>query len=604
MSSQKFNDQVEPNENSQLLHSTTGNGHLQNPPTYTQIPQLNEDDNQDDLNRSYHEEDINENEHLLPSQRCYNIRNNRELLDPDDPAVSPLNIKSVRVLRFTLYIMLTLTYIWGILLFINCFVSIPLIIKLRTSGFLEFDLTVVSFISLLIALLFFSLPTRVECVLGYFITALYFLQFILMWTIPHLRHTYSIVGIVTTGWTCFSFLVALVITPVVVRWGKEYEEVRLTGRRENRRTVTEWFKISISFFLLILLVIIPSVLFFFGFMLEVYDTTRLITGTGEARVGSFIPVTTTGHHTYQVYIECTPTHKRLNPPLPDNRDPPIVLIEADDRVSAQAIYEGWVEELYNINKVAKVCFWNRPGRAFSDVAPSPFSLSESASALTTSLETVLQKENNADANDLPFQNHSLAIVAHGLGGLYARVFASQHLSSIHSIFLIDTVHEEIVRRTIGPIRRGFGLWVRGVLSPLALERQASWILHGKGPKYRYLSGLTKVGRNGLAFNTHSNEIKASLQEQIGALSGITQTEVEESNAILQGSNIPLGVVVSAQSIRKDKEWSGLQRRLSKLTANNVAWEIYDGPHEIWAARKAKEQLQDLYSHIVREKRTA
>jgi pimeloyl-ACP methyl ester carboxylesterase len=601
MSAQKSDWPTEPNENAPLLNNTTDNDNLESQETYTPIPQYQEDDDQEER---YYEERIEENEHLLPSQRRLVNRRPGRLLDPDDPAVSPLNLKSVRTLRLTLYIMLVLTFIWAILLFINCFVSIPFIIRLRTSGFLELDMTVVSFISLLIALLFFNLPTRVERVMGYSITTLYFIQFILMWTIPHLRHTYSIVGIVTTGWTWFSFLVALVITPIVVQWGKEHEEVRLTGRRENRRTVTEWLKISLSFLLLNLFVIIPSILFFCGFMLDVYDTTRLITRTGDATVGSFVPVTTTGHHRYDVYIECTPTHKRLNPPLPDNRDPPIVLIEADDRVSAQAIYEGWVEELYNINKVAKVCFWNRPGRGFSDVAPSPFSLSESASALTTALETVLQEENNEDATNVPFQNHSLAIVAHGFGGLYARVFAAQYISSIHSIFLIDTVHEEILRRTIGPIARGFGLWVRGVTSPFALKRQLSWIIHGKGPRFRYLSGLSKVGKGGLAFDTHSSELKASLQEQIGALSGITQNEVEESNAILQGSNIPLGVVASAQSIRNDKEWSGLQKRLGKLTANNVAWEIYDGPHEIWAARKAKEQLQELYSHIVREKRAA
>ena len=600
MSPRKSDGLTEPSENEPLLNNRTENDNLENQETYTPIPRYQGEDDQED---NIHEERIEEHEHLLPSQRHFARRRQGELLDPDDPAVSPLNLKSVRILRLTLCLMSVLTYIWAILLFINCFVSIPVIIQLRTSGFLELDMTVVSFISLLIALLFFSLPTNVERVMGYTITSLFFIQFILMWTIPHLRHSYSIVGIVTTGWTWFSCLVALVITPIVVQWGKEHEEVRLTGRRENRRTVTEWFKISLSFLLLTLLVIIPSILFFCGFMLDVYDTTRLITRTGDATVGSFVPVTTTGHHRYDVYIECTPTHKRLNPPLPDNRDPPIVLIEADDRVSAQALYEGWVEELYNVNKVAKVCFWNRPGRGFSDVAPSPFSLSESASALTTALDTDLQVEHNEALNDIPFQNHSLAIVAHGLGGLYARVFAAQHISSIHSIFLIDTLHEELLRYKVGPISRGFGLWLRGVTSPFALKRQLSWILHGKGPRYRYLSGLSKVGKGSLAFDTHSSELKASLQEQVGALSGITQNEVEESNAILQGSNIPLGVVASAQSIRKDKEWAGLQKRLSKLTANSVAWEIYDGPHEIWAARQAKEQLQDLYSHIVREKRT-
>lgn len=62
----------------------------------------------------------------------------RRLLDPDDPAVSPLNLKVVQSMRLGLTILLAFTYVWAIILFVNCFVSVPLI-KLRTSGFLELE---------------------------------------------------------------------------------------------------------------------------------------------------------------------------------------------------------------------------------------------------------------------------------------------------------------------------------------------------------------------------------------------------------------------------------------------------------------------------------
>lgn len=446
-----------------------------------------------------------------------------------------------------------------------------------------------------------------------------------MWTIPYMRHSYGFIGIFITGWTLVCLVLSLIVSPQVVKWGKSHEEIRLTGRRETRRTISEWFKISFSFLLLVVFVVIPGVLFFLGFMLEVYDTTRLLHNTGAATAGTFVTVPSRPgkfSHEYSVFIECTPTHKNLNPPLPPDQEAPIVLIEADDSVSAQVFYEGWVEELYNINKISKVCFWNRPGRGFSDVAPSPFSLEDSADALTAALEDILARENpissSIDGEDekssLPFQNHSLALVSHGLGGLYSRAFASRHMSSIHSILLVDTLHEDILRQTIGPIAHGFMLWLDGVLSPLALERQISWLVHGRGPSYRYLSGMSGIGRSsgssirgshgGLAYNTNPKEIKASLQDQMAALSGAMRNEVQDSNELLQGSNIPVAVVASAQSIRKNRDWSSLQRKLAKLTANNVAFEIYDGPHEIWTARKAKEQLQDLYTHILREKRTS
>lgn len=467
-------------------------------------------------------------------------------------------------------------------------------------------------VTLFLSLLFFTNPSRIERIFGYIVTTCLLVQFILMWSLARMRHSYGFVGIFITGWTLVCLTLGLVVSPKLVKWGKDHEEVRLTGRRETRRTLSEWVKISTSFILVLVLVIIPGVLMFLGFMLDVYDVTCLFRKTGAATPGTLVSVpSSVGHfaHNYEVYIECTPKHRRLVPPLPDDQQAPIVVIEADDRVAAQVLYAGWVEELYNINKISRVCIWNRPGRGFSDNAPSPFTLGDASDALTHALNAVLDAENPgfvASAEDPPFQNNSLALVAHGLGGVYSRVFASRHMSSIHSILLVDTIHEDVLRRSIGTIARGFGLWLEGMVSPLALRRQMSWLLHGRGPSFRYLSAInagTAARNGGFAYNTRPGEIKASLQDQLVTLSGSMQNEVADSNSILQGSNIPVAVVASAQSIRKDKEWSGLQRRLAQLTANNVAFEVFDGPHEIWTARKAKEQLQDLYTHILREKKT-
>lgn len=60
------------------------------------------------------------------------------LLDPDDPAVTPLNLKQVRIMRLVLCFMLFLNLILTIVIFINCFVSVPYM-KLRSSGFLELE---------------------------------------------------------------------------------------------------------------------------------------------------------------------------------------------------------------------------------------------------------------------------------------------------------------------------------------------------------------------------------------------------------------------------------------------------------------------------------
>lgn len=448
-----------------------------------------------------------------------------------------------------------------------------------------------------------------ERILGHIVNVCLLAQFILMWSLHNMRTTYGSIGIFITGWALLCLSLSLIVSPLVVSWGKAHEEVRLTGRRETRRTIKEWFKVSLSFTLLLILVVIPGLLIFLGFLLDVYDTSQLMSSSGAASAGTFVSVPSSPGNSYSVFIECTPMNRKLIPPLPDDQEAPIVLIEADDRVSAQSLYEGWVEELFHIKKVSRVCFWNRPGRGFSDNAPSPFSLRANSEALTVALNSILDREKAPlsfiEREAPPFQNQSLALIAHGIGGLYARHFAARHISSIHSIMLVDTLHEDILRRTIGPIKRGFGLWLEGMLSPLAIERQLSWIVHGYGPSDRYLSSANIASQQTsghLAFNTKSSEIKASLQEQIAAVSGSIQRDIKLSNDILQHSNIPVAVAVSAQSVRKDREWSFLQRKLAKITANVLAFDVYDGPHEIWTARKAKEQLQDVYTLLLREKK--
>lgn len=549
--------------------------------------------------------------------RYYSASERTPLLDPDDAAVSPFNLRGVRLLRLVLWTMVLINCLWALLLFLNCFVSVPFI-PVRSSGFLELDLAVLSLVVLLLELLFFTTPSDVELYMGYFVTGCFVLQLILAVTIPHARHFYGIVGIFTIFWTVASLGLTLVMTPYTVKWGQDYEEERLTGRVETRRTLGEWFKVSISLILLLALVVVPALLFFFGFLLEIYDTARLFHGEGAATKGLFVPIRYEGHSKYSVYIECTPeNHYVEDGGISKSVERPIVLIEADDRVSAQVFYKGWLEELYEANKVSQVCLWNRPGRGFSDVASSPFSLDASTHALTTALTAALKHNGTVSSSQEietshahPFQNRTLALVSHGLGGLYSRAFAARHLNSTQSLLLIDTVHEEILRKSYGRPSRGFKFWLKGVLSPLSVRRQLSWLLHFKGPEDRYLgssrggsgsAGITG-GRAGLAFSTNPTEIKASLQEQISAFNGDTRSQLSDSSYLLSDSKIPLAVVSSAQSIRSNKEWSALQRKLTKVTRNNVAWEILDGPHEIWADEKAKYQLQKLFLNILQETR--
>lgn len=536
--------------------------------------------------------------------RYYSANERTPLLRSDTTSLQRVNLQSVRALKIALWVLVALTSLWVLLLLINCFTSISFMPS-RSSGFLEFDLALLSLISLLLSLLVFPVFSELEQVLGYAVVACLALQLVMVLALPHIRHFYSPVGLFSFFWAFLVMGMCLVVYPRAVKKEQDYVEERLTGRQEDRRTFMEWVKVSLSMILLLIVILLPVLLFFCGLLLDIYDTARLYHGDGAAAKGIFVPISYSDTRDYSVFIECTNDHDTTI----DN-SAPIVLLEADDTTSAQILYSGWLEELYETNKVSKVCLWNRPGRAFSDVAPSPFSLSEASDALTIALERAISQSSASSTTDpdAPFQNRTLALVSHGLGGLYSRYFASRHIHSVQSIFLIDTLQEESLHDSIGLLSRGFKLWLNGLTTPLAIRRQLSWLVHHKGPESRFLSGgrmgsdstVLKDGR--LASSTNPAEIKASLQEQISAFNGQTWTKIQEANIILEESKIPLAVVSSAQTIRKHKEWSALQRKLTKVTSNNVAWEILDGPHEVWADEKAKYQLQTLFLNILEEKR--
>lgn len=544
--------------------------------------------------------------------RYYNTSTEQTpLLNPDDPAVSPLNLLKVWNFRVFLWFFVGFGCFWATILFVNGFVTIPFIFT-KTSGFLELSLNIVAILSLLLSIFNFSVPSKAQLNIGYFLAGQLSFQLLLTLLIPSFRRYYNVIGITTMVFTLISVVLSLVLAPIIVNRGKGHEEMRLTGRVETRWTLGEWLKASSTVTFVIFLVAIPFILIFLNFLLDVYDTARLFHGAGEGTKGIFVPIQSTGYtaHTsnylsYSVYVQCTPENEHVS-----DKNQPVVVIESDDRVSAQAFYKGWLEELYADNKVSRVCLWNRPGRGFSDVAPSPFNINDATNALTVALTAALLPENATNDNNLItdssifFQNKTLALISHGLGSIYSRAFAARHFSQIQSLTMIDPIHEKLLSQYLGRPSRGFFIWLRGLLSPLSITRQLSWILHQKSPQERYL-GITKsvsdFKQYELPFKTRSSELKASLQEQILALNGGMVSQLEHTSDVLGESNIPLAIITSLQSSKSRYHWNEYQRELTKITNNNVAWEILDGPHSVWISEKARFELQKLFLNVIKEK---
>jgi hypothetical protein len=130
----------------------------------------------------------------------------------------------------------------------------------------------------------------------------------------------------------------------------------------------------------------------------------------------------------------------------------------------------------------------------------------------------------------------------GIGSLYSRVFSSRHGQEVHGILMIDPLHEDLLGR-IGAKGRGFTLWLRGIISPLGVDRLLGAVFRGRNSADRTW---------GRAAYQSGRSIFAKLQESLVADS-LTKRDVASSRTI-QYPETPVVIVSSGVQIRKDSQW--------------------------------------------------
>lgn len=91
------------------------------------------------------------------------------LLAPDDPAVSPYNLWSIRALRYLTIAFTLITLVWWILLLVSTFVTPPGI-GTRGSPWFAFGFATWTLANLLFTLLFFEVPSKSVRILAIFIS--------------------------------------------------------------------------------------------------------------------------------------------------------------------------------------------------------------------------------------------------------------------------------------------------------------------------------------------------------------------------------------------------------------------------------------------------
>lgn len=180
------------------------------------------------------------------------------------------------------------------------------------------------------------------------------------------------------------------------------------------------------------------------------------------------------------------------------------------------------------------------------------------------------------------------LVSHGVGGLYSFVFASRHASQVKGLLLVDAIPESLIPKIFTP-GRTFVLLLRGIVSPLGVDRLFGWI-------FKHRSRQDRV--SGVSSWRSDRAIKSRLQESFIADS-ITRNEVIAARAIIPKN---IGVAVVSSGIRcKEKEWQEGQRELAMTKrAKKQTWDIIgNADHDVWKDEEGKVVLKKRLEELVR-----
>ncbi|KAL1585831.1 hypothetical protein WHR41_05079 [Cladosporium halotolerans] len=479
-------------------------------------------------------------------------------LDPDDPAVSPYNLWTVRALRFLSVLFLAITFLWWVLLLVSIFVSPPGL-HTRGSGFFDFSYTTLTAGILLCSLLFFSAPSMAMRVCQGVIGLFLLVDLIIIVSVPRVRAEEGPAGIASVVWATV-ITGYCVTTDRVVAWGKREEEERLTGRPETRRTLREWLAVLTATIILVVYIVI-TVLMTATLVLRSRDASLEMDGQRYFVDGG----------KYEVHLACIGEPQSAN-----GTRTPTVLLEAAE-VPLEFDFEHWAYAAYQNGTISRYCYWDRPGYAWSDNAPSPHSAGMSA-------------DNLAEALAVAGEEGPWILVSAGYGSIVSRIFSARHFRDVVGIMMIDPLHEDLLHRIASP-GRGFLLWAWGIISPLGIDRISGALFKGRTREDRVYGRDAPGG---------GKFIKAALQENLVADS-LSKNEVTSARTI-QSSDTPLVVVSSGVSVRRDSEWSRKQEDLTKLTDNLISWDVVNkAPHHVWETYEGRKIMEKRLGQLVKSK---
>jgi len=224
-----------------------------------------------------------------------------------------------------------------VLLLVSIFISPPKMHS-RGSGFFDFAYTCLTIGNLLVAVIFFVAPAKALRITTSIIALLLLIDVIIILAVPRIRLEEGWVGIVSVVWAFF-ISVWCILTDRVVDWGKREEEERLTGRPETRRSVKEWFAVTVATTFASIFIIITLLM-----------TLTLGVRSRDATLGYGGERILVDGDKYAVHLDCVG-----NVSYTRGQKDATILLEAGEDPSEYE-FEHWAYSAYQNGTVARYCY--------------------------------------------------------------------------------------------------------------------------------------------------------------------------------------------------------------------------------------------------------
>lgn len=299
------------------------------------------------------ERPADEHTRLLPNR----VDSFAPYLSPDDPAVSPYNLWTVRLVRHITVFFTIITFLWWVIELVSAFVTLPGL-HTRGGGFFALVYLSIALVTLVISLLFFAAPSKSSRIMSVIMAVLLLIHLIVILAVEKVRHEEVWVGVAAVAWTLFISLWELVAGRTV-QWGKAEEEERLSGRPETRRSLLEWAEVTLSTVALLVMTVVLA-LMICNLFLRALDA-------GLAPPGKLYWV---DNDKYQIHVLC-----RGNETDSEGTKVPTVLFEAGEDPVEWGLWQ-FADNALNNGSIERYCFADRSGIAW---------VSKSLSSLATTL---------------------------------------------------------------------------------------------------------------------------------------------------------------------------------------------------------------------------